>query len=238
MKSVVHILLVGVFVFPLFLSAQEEDDDSAPSVLDSLYREDQFYLGFSYNILTDMPEGISASGFSGGLELGFIRDFPINERRNIAFGTGFGWSFNNYGQNLFIGEEPDTETTVFQLLDDSFIEYDKNRFSMQAIDIPLQFRWRTSKIDTYKFWRIYTGIKMGYVYYFRSNFEQPENTVRQTEVPEFKRLRWGATFAFGYNTFNFHFYYSLNPFFDDKARLGGEEIEMRSFQVGLMFYLL
>jgi hypothetical protein len=127
---------------------------------------------------------------------------------------------------------------VFQIMDEELYEYDTNRFTLQSIEAPLQFRWRTSTPESHKFWRIYTGLRLGYVYYFHSTFEQPGNSVSQTKVPEFDRLRLGATFTFGYNTFNFHFYYSLNSFFNDDARINGEEFDLRTFQVGLMFYIL
>lgn len=237
MKSLFRILTFFILLLPTFMEAQEDSEEGS-KVMDSLYREDQLYLGFSYNILTDFPENISRSGFSGGLEFGFIRDVPLNERRNWALGAGAGWSFNNYGSTLFIGEEPAENRTVFAALDEEVEEYERNRFSMLSFDIPLQLRWRTSTLQSYKFWRIYAGIKLGYAYYIRSNFEQPGNIVRQTDIPEFNRFRAGATFTFGYNTFNFHFYYGLNSFFNDEARLEGERIGLRNLQVGLTFYML
>ena len=111
------LLFLCAMLFPRVSVAQAVSDTTL-TVVDSLYREDQFYLGFTYNILTDMPENLSSSGFSGGFHLGFIRDFPINERRNLAIGTGLGWSINTYGQTLFIGEEPGKEQTIFQSLEE------------------------------------------------------------------------------------------------------------------------
>lgn len=229
------IFFLWIGILPFTLSAQGESNSA---VVDSLYREDQIYLGFTYNLLSGKPDNITGPQFSGGFHGGFIRDFPLNQRRNIALGLGLGWSINTYGQHLFIGEEPDSERTIFRILDREKIDYDKNRFSTQSIDVPIQFRWRTSTAETYKFWRVYTGLRPSYVYYFRSDFQQPENSVQQTDVPEFNPLRLGATFTFGYNTFNFHFYYSLNSFFNKDATVNGEQIELRTFQVGLMFYLL
>lgn len=229
------ILFLFIGMLPFTLSAQSESNFE---VIDSLYREDQIYLGFTYNLLSGSPDNITGPQFSGGFHGGFIRDFPLNQRRNIALGLGLGWSINTYGQNLFIGEEPGTEKNIFRILDREEVDYDRNRFATQSVDVPIQFRWRTSTAESYKFWRIYTGLRPSYVYYFRSNFEQPENTVRQTDVPEFNPFRLGATFTFGYNTFNFHFYYSLNSFFNKEAMVNGEQIELRTFQVGLMFYLL
>ncbi|MFD2517645.1 porin family protein [Salinimicrobium flavum] len=233
MSQKLSLFYLLVFFLPFFMSAQEGE-----SLPDSLYREDQIYFGFTYNILSGSPNAITGSQFSGGFHTGFIRDFPLNERRNVALGIGLGWSIDTYGHNLFIGERADSEETIFQILNRNVIEFDKNRFSTQSVDVPIQFRWRTSTPESYKFWRVYTGLRPSYVYYFRSKFVQPGNTVIQTDVPELNRFRLGATFNFGYNTFNFHFYYSLNSFFDDKAFVEGENIDLKTFQVGLIFYLL
>lgn len=228
-------LLILGFILSLPVAAQQ-DAPGAASVIDSLYREDQFYIGLTFHLLHDLPEEVTQKGFSGGLHLGFIRDFPLNKRRNIAIGVGAGWSINTYGQELFIGEDLNGQT-IFRDLNALEIEYDTNRFSTQLVELPLEFRWRTSVPESYRFWRIYTGLKLGYIYHFKSNFRQEGNQVVQTDVPELERFRLGTTFTFGYNTFNFHVYYNLNPFFKD-AQLNNTEFGVHTFKVGLMFYLL
>lgn len=236
------ISILVLFIIPLAVSAQEQEhiekytiSDSIPSVIDSLYREDQFYVGFSYNLLIDKPKTISQSGFSGGLHLGFIRDFPLNKKRDFAFGAGLGWSINSYGQNLFIGENTEGES-IFRSLN-SEINYSDNDFVNHLIEVPLELRWRTSTATDYKFWRVYAGVRLGYMYYFRSKFKQPQNTVTQTDVPELDRFRVGTTFTFGYNTFNFSFYYGLNSLFKG-AKVDGESLDMTNLKIGLMFYIL
>lgn len=228
----------GGLLFFFFLSAEAQTALDTTAVVDSLYREDQVYLGFTYNIVSANPGGIRSSQFSGGFHTGFIRDFPLNQRRNVALGIGLGWSIDTYGQNLFIGKGPNDEKSLFQILDRDRIDFDTNRFSMQSIDLPVQFRWRTSTPESYKFWRIYAGIRPSYVYYFKSKYIEQDIDIRQTTVPELERLRWGATFTFGYNTFNFNFYYSLNSLFNNEAAVDGENLELRTIQMGLMFYLL
>lgn len=240
MKNLYRGLLMLFTLIPTW--AQVDNDsipatqDSIPTVIDSLYREDQFYLGLTFQLMGDLPEDVSQSGFSGGLHLGFIRDMPINKQRNISIGAGLGWSLNSYGQELFIGED-ENDQTIFRNLNNQDIVYDTNRFSTQLVEVPLEFRWRTSTPESYKFWRVYTGFRLGYAYYFKSNFKQGENQVIQTDVPEFQRFRLGTTFTFGYNTFNFHVYYSLNPFFKD-AQLNDSELGITTFKLGLMFYIL
>lgn len=219
----------------MLLEAQEQEP--IPVAIDSLYREDQVYVGFTYDLVVGQPEEITSSQFSGGFHLGFIRDFPFNERRNIGLGVGLGWSIDTYGQNVFVGEDPDSGETIFQILDRDQLDFDTNRFTIQSIDLPVQFRWRTSTPESYKFWRIYTGLRPSYIYYFKSKFVQDQNVVRQSKIPELDRLNLGATFTFGYNTFNFYFYYSINSLFKD-ATIQNQPLELRTFQVGLMFFLL
>ncbi|APG60483.1 porin family protein [Christiangramia salexigens] len=232
-------LLLLIPLFPLFLHSQEEDryniPDTVPFSIDSLYREDQFYIGFSFNLITKRPPSISQEGFSGGLHLGFIRDMPLNERRNVSLGLGLGWAISSYGQNLFIGKEANGDTRFLSL--DNTINYETNRFSTQLIEAPLEFRWRTSTPESYKFWRIYTGVKFGYIYHFRSNYKDANEQVIINDLPELNRFRAGATFTFGYNTFNFQFYYALNPFFD-KAVVDESEFGISTLKIGLTFFIL
>lgn len=233
MKNLLFFIFGALTIAPSF---SQVVSDSVAKPVDSLYREDQFYIGLTFHLLGDLPDNLSQSGFSGGFHLGFIRDFPINKQRNIALGTGLGWSINSYGQELFIGED-ENNNTIFRNLKDPEVIYDTNRFSTQLVEVPLEFRWRTSTPDSYKFWRVYTGLRLGYVYHFNSVFREGDTKVVQTDVPEFDRFRIGTTFTFGYNTFNFHVYYSLNPFFKN-AELNNQPLEITTFKLGLMFYIL
>jgi hypothetical protein len=230
----VFFIIIGLFMS--LPSLAQDRNNPVTKVIDSLYREDQFYIGLTFHLLRDLPESVSQSGFSGGLHLGFIRDFPLNKRRNIGLGAGLGWSVNSFGQELFIGEDSNNNT-VFRNLNSEGIDYDSNRFTTQLIEVPIEFRWRTSTPDSHKFWRVYSGLRLGYVYHFQSTFKQGGNQVIQTDVPEFDRFRIGTTLSFGYNTFNLHVYYSLNTFFKD-AKLGNSDIGITTFKVGLMFYIL
>ncbi|RZS98926.1 porin family protein [Aquimarina brevivitae] len=204
---------------------------------DSLYREDQFYFGFTFNLLLNKPSGIDQSGLSGGLHIGFIRDMPINKRRNVAIGLGIGYSFNSYGQNLFIGEREGTEESIFSNL--RGVAYDRNRFYTHIIEAPLELRWRTSTPQDHRFYRIYTGFKLGYIYYFNSVFVDGSNTIKQTQLDELERLRMSLTLSLGWNTVNFYFHYGINPLFNDNATLeSGEAVGLNAFKIGLLFYIL
>jgi hypothetical protein len=216
------------------MEAQERIDFTT---VDSLYREDQFYFGLNINLLGDLPEGVSQSGFAGGIIGGFIRDLPLNKRRNVALGAGIGFSGNTYGHNLLISRDAEGNT-LFEALDTNEIEFDNNRFSTYILEVPLQFRWRTSTPDSKSFYRVYAGFVLGYMYHFRTNFQQEGSSIRISDVPELNRLRTGVSLSIGSNFVNFHFQYSLNSMFDGRLEGNDQRIGIDKFKFGLIFYIL
>ncbi|MBX2826959.1 MAG: PorT family protein [Flavobacteriaceae bacterium] len=215
--------------------AQEEEGTDV--FVDEKYREDQLYVGVTYNLLTSVPSGVNLEGVSGGIEFGYLRDMPLNERRNVAIALGLGLNFDQLGQTLFIGED-ESDTTIFRVLDNT-VDYNSNRFSTAAIELPFEFRWRSSTATEYRFWRIYTGLRVGYAYWYRARFKQNGNQVSQTDIPEFERVRLSAHLSFGYGTFNFYTSYSINPYFKDAQTVNtGENIDFRTLKLGIIFYIL
>lgn len=228
-----NFIITLFLTFPLFVCVAQ---DTIPKAVDSLYREDQFYIGATYNFIGSVPEGVTSRGLSGGVQLGFIRDMPINKRRNLAVGVGLGIAYDHFGQTLFIGEDTNEET-IFTVLDED-ADIDRNRIGMAQIEVPIEFRWRSSTAESYRFWRVYAGLRVGYAYWYKATFKEAGNTVNQTDIPEFNSVRLGATLSFGYNTFNFFAYYGINPFFNDAVTDTGEPVEFRTIKVGLIFYIL
>lgn len=205
--------------------------------VDHNYREDQFYFSLTYNLLGNVPNDLKQSGFSSGVHFGVIRDMPINERRNVAIGIGLGLSANSYNQNLLISEGPDGGYS-YDIIDESIITIKRNKFTTYALELPIEFRWRTSTAKDYKFWRIYSGVKLGYVFHNTSKFTGSAADIKLNANDDFDALQYGLTLSAGYSTWNFHVYYGLNPIFKDTVRLDGKSIVMNSIKIGLMFYLL
>lgn len=224
------------FLFPMIGISQTKFREASEIAVDSLYREDQFYIGVTYNFLADSPAGTRSSGFSGGIQGGFLRDMPINKNRNIAIAVGIGFAYDQFGSNLFVGESPNGES-IFRVLDNT-VDYAQNRFQMASVELPIEFRWRTSTPIEYRFWRVYAGGRIGYAYWYKASFKQLDNVVYRTSISEFDPIRLSATFGFGYNTVNFFGSYSFNPFYKDAFTVDGKKIDFKTVKVGLMFYIL
>jgi len=160
---------------------------------------------------------------------------PINEIRNVAIGIGLGYSMNSYNQNMQIQEVGDGSYSYAILDGDT---YSKNRFTSHLIELPIEFRWRTSTPTEFRFWRIYTGFKIGYNVINASKFNGDSGAYKLTNIDDLNKVEYGLTLSAGYNTWNIYFYYGLNPIFSDNAVLDGEVINMNAIKVGLMFYIL
>ena len=236
-KTIRFFLSCFLLVSSLNAFSQEESaplNEKAAMKIDSLYREDQFYFSITYNTLIDKPAGLSQRKFSSGFSGGFLRDMPINRKRTIAVASGIGFTYNNYNQNMAISGT--AETPLYTLIS-SDTKYSKNKFTALSFDVPVEFRWRTSTYESHKFWRIYTGIKFSYVLYDKSVFNSSMGKVSINGNKDFNKLQYGAYISSGYNTFNLYAYYGLNSLFKS-AKINDEAINMKAFNLGIIFYIL
>lgn len=223
-----------LFIFTISGFAQDANPILSPIKIDSLYREDQFYVGFTLNTLQKKPLGLNQSKFSSGFSAGFLRDMPINKNRTVAIASGLGFSYNAYNQNIEISGS--NKTPVYTIIE-SNVSYSKNRFTQFLVEVPLEFRWRTSTYDSHKFWRIYGGIKLGYLLYDRSVYLDSQNKLVVTANADFNKFQYGAYISSGYNTFNVYAYYGLNPLFKS-AKINNQPLDMNVMNIGVIFYIL
>ena len=226
-------ILINCFIFLSFFSVFSQSVPDFEAV-DSLYREDQFYIGVTYNTLQNRPIGVTQNNFTPSFSIGILRDMPINKARNKAIAAGIGYSLNTYNQNIVISENNDKP--LYNTISDGTL-FDKNKLSLHSIDIPIEYRWRTSVPETHKFWRIYTGFKMSYMFYTQSKYEDAQTSYLVTGNPDISKFQYGTYLSVGYNTVNFNIYYGLNPIFKS-AELNGKAIEINSLNFGFMFYIL
>ncbi len=227
----VLLLLVSASIF-----SQEKTTLPPPMIaVDSLYREDQFYVGFTYNLLLDTPDGVSQNKFSSGFTGGFQRDMPINKKRTMAIATGLGVTYNKYFQTLVVSKRDGV--SQYNVVAPG-TQYEKNKFEEILVDVPIEFRWRTSTPQSHKFWRIHAGFKLSYVAFGRAKYVDPNYNIKVTANDDLNKLLVGAYLVWGYNTWNFYGYYGLTPIYKSSAKLNNQSVGMNALHLGLMFYIL
>lgn len=229
-------LFLKIFFLSIVVNGFAQDvTPISPSVkIDSLYREDQFYFGFTLNTLQKKPASLKQNTFSPGFSLGFLRDMPINKNRTVAIAPGIGFSYNSFNQNIAITET--NQSPTYSIISPQ-TAFSKNRFEQFLVEMPIEFRWRTSTYETYKFWRIYGGFKLGYLLYDRSIYQDGLGKIVVSRNNDFNKFQYGAYISSGYNTINVYAYYGLNTLFKS-AKIGNESLNINSMNIGIMFYIL
>ncbi|WP_339838671.1 porin family protein [uncultured Flavobacterium sp.] len=221
-------LLLPFFILFTIVSFSQDDENT---VVDSLYREDQMYATFSLNLLQNRPAGFSKHSLSSGLSVGFLRDMPFNKKRTWAFAAGLGYSYNNLKNNIKI----DNSTSVINYtIDDTF---DKNKLVLHQLDLPIEIRWRNSTYESHKFWRIYTGFKISYLFADKSVFKSSTEDITVRNNNDLSKIKYATYLSVGNNTGNIYVQYSLSPIFKD-VQLNDKRLELSSLNIGFVFYIL
>jgi hypothetical protein len=233
-----QIFLYGIIFFSTIINAQEKIILENP--VDSLYREDQFYINLSYSMMQNKPAEYTQSGYFSNIAIGFLRDFPINKRRNIAIAPGFGYTYSHLKSNLLV--IPDhlvadlsTSGSHFEVLQRNRSKSNNMRY--HSIDVPIELRWRTSTAQSHKFYRVYAGLKLSYVFANKSVFKEGGTKYKVTDMDDFNKFQTGIYLAAGYNTWNAYAYYGLTSLFKE-SKTNSEPVTLNALHLGLIFYIL
>lgn len=196
-----------------------------------MYWEDQFYINVSYNVLNNQPTEVAKSGFSFGFSGGYIKDMPIVKSGKMAIGIGLGYGFDSFNHGLNLSE---ANQNIFEVN----TTITANKLKTHNIEMPIQFRWRTSTVNSYSFWRFYTGVKLSYNFNNFFTYNNASGTkVSFSNISQYNKWQAGLILSAGYGTFNFHVYYGLTPILKN-AVLNGNQINTKIVKFGLSFYLL
>ena len=197
------------------------------------YKEDQWYASISFLLANESIDGFRFNGISQAFSLGFIRDFSLYQDSDKALGLGLGYGISNYGSNLGVVKKGSSKYQ-FNLIENILLA-SKNRLISHFIEVPIEYRWRTSTASSYAFWRVYAG------YVFRYNFFSKSKpfTGDSTALDEVRPLSHALKLSAGYNTWNIYVEYSLSPYFKKETQTDlGVPMELNQIKVGLIFYFL
>jgi hypothetical protein len=220
-----------IFICLFILNFDAFAQSSNTTVVDSLYREDQFYASVSINLLQNKPSGFAQRGISLGLTAGFLRDMPINKARTWAIAVGAGYSYNNLVQNIKITEN----TAVYTYNTEP--AYESNSLDLHYIDFPIEFRWRNSTPTKTNFYRVYSGFKASYLFTSVSEYVSNTQSSKISNNPTLAKWVLGPYVSLGNGTLNFYVYYALTPIAKNQ-NIAGDNLKLNTFNLGFQFYIL
>jgi len=214
-------IAIFFLLFTGFIHAQKDS-----TFVDNKYLEDQLYFNLTYIHMLNLPDRISQSGFSFGLGGGFIKDFPLSEKRNIGLGAGLGYGLNNYYFNVQLDATNPSETEE---------TLKNNKIILHTVELPVELRFRNSTALKYKFWRFYPGFKIAYVFANNTSFSRSAD-FDVSDIININDFIYGLTFSAGYNKWNLHLYYGLNDLFNETG-VNDYQVNISDFRIGLIFYI-
>lgn len=196
------------------------------------YREDQVYVDFNFILQNTDDNRFSDNGFSRSLHVGILRDVFLTSSGRYSLGIGVGYGLTRLVNNIEIETQADDFSISYPRPDRSY----RNFFTFHELQLPIEFRWRTSSESVHQFWRIHAGYRLGYPFatkykpFFGADY--PTQGVLSSWQHE-------INLAVGYNTWNLRFAYQLNPLINSSLRkVGDQSFRLHFFQIGLIFYLL
>lgn len=235
MTKILLVFLLLYFIGRPVMSQEKTVQDD----FDDRYLEDQIYIGLGYNFILDKPDAVIQRNLSYNLQLGLIKDIPLNKKRNFGLGIGLGYATNSYYTNVLAIE---SNQAVTYRLANAVESFDRSKFETHALEFPFEVRWRTSNPVDYKFWRIYAGFKMEYLFSRRSRLIAEDLSVFTGSTsfsnPNIEQWQYGVMLNFGYNTWNLHLYWPLGDFLDENALFNGQTLDITPLRIGVIFYIL
>ena len=207
---------------------------------------DRFIFDMFIDVWQNTPEKMDLEIFNRGVNIALLQDFPLGYS-NFSIATGLSFTSHNLYSDHFYKYSIDDNGYDFEPIDEE-LSYDNNKISLNYIDVPVEFRFRTrpSRDMPHPF-RVAVGAKFGYKvqahtkyegeYYLDDNnannaLETREVKFKEHNLSNIESWRYGIMARIGYGYFNITGYYPLTNIFESNS---GEE--MRPISIGLSFII-
>jgi hypothetical protein len=151
---------------------------------------------------------------SRGINIKLMKDKLIKNSR-FSFGYGLGFSSQNFDTDRFIVFDDSLDVTFFVPFD-SATDVKRNKLSVNYLDLPLEFRFRTTPNSKNNSFKIAIGFKIGVLLQSHIKYEDGDGKVKFYNIENLYKYRYGVDARIGYGIWGLNAYYSLLPLFDEK----------------------
>ncbi len=180
-------------------------------------------VAFFNDFWLDVPSGMDTRFFNQGANVFAMYNHKLG-KSPLYLSIGAGLGMHNMYTNTRI-QDLNADTISFGLITES---YKKSKITLSYIDIPFEFRFKTTKG-----FRMAFGFKAGFLIDSHTKYKGDKNGQRIKEkrksINNLETWRYGPTFRIGYRWINFFGYYSLNKVFES-----GKGPEFYSISAGIM----
>ncbi|MBW6478299.1 MAG: PorT family protein [Bacteroidales bacterium] len=192
--------------------------------------KDRLIVGLFTDIWSNLPGDMETKAINRGFTIDYLQDFPISNS-NFSFAAGLGFvSHNIYSDNLYLRNNG---MHGFSPID---VDYDKNKISLNYLNIPLELRFRTR--NTPQTFRVHAGVKAGLLVNAHTKFvgeESPggrETKRKEGKLDNIESFMFGFHSRIGYGRFNLNTFINLTDIFE-----GNNAQDASVLSIGLSFII-
>ena len=250
------ILFLALFVFGTLLCASEtgernnyafqsDGNDNTnqrrPFLQERMHPDDRFMVTLFTDVWQDLPGDMDLKSIQRGISISAFQDMPLG-RTNFSLAAGLEFTSHNlYSDHRYLYHPKENKFEFYPI--DKAHEYDKNKLSLNYLEIPVQFRYRSRELP--RTFRLYAGMKAGRLinahtkfvgkeyYYttFDGNETETPATSRKVKIKEHRlknisNYRIGITGTIGYGSVNLHVYYPLTDLFTENNAEGARPLSL------------
>ena len=186
---------------------------------DGAEKFDRIIVDFTWTQWLEQVQGVDQGIFSFGISALWMKDIPLGKRSNVAIAMGLGFDSHNFHHNGEFEFTTNADGSTFTSLvsRNGATELKKNKYALNYVDVPFEFRLRTMNKTTekkmkYNF-RFYLGFKAGILVNDHLKISDNISKRKIFDLPNTLPYRYGPTIRVGLNKIAFVGFYSLTTVF-------------------------
>ena len=196
--------------------------------MNEIERKDQLLIDLNYENFVNGPSNVDFKWYNRGINVQYLYDIHVVDNR-FTIGIGAGFSSQNYYGNGYLNRDTLANGNVGTVWDTRNGDFKSNKVSVNHLEIPLEFRYRSRPNDRGYQWKFTLGAKYGYMIDVHDKLILDNGDKFKTyNYPDVEDFRYGIVTRIGYGKVNLTAYYSVNPFFKE-----GNGPEMNQFSIGI-----
>jgi hypothetical protein len=218
-----RLILLGYLLLAAICGIGQSNQSKPPFIPQA---RDRFVMDLHNDFLMRAPENLNVRPWSPGFNAALMFDYPIQKSFfSIAFGVGFS-SFNLHTKGFFYR----TYDNKIQFIELPTTTYEKNKLSVNFVEVPVELRIRTKSESPFK---IYLGGTIGYAVNTHTKIIDIDGKRKFFDIWGLEKLRYCGTVRVGKGRIAAYGFFSFSPLF----RLENAPLWNPS-GIGLSFYLI
>ncbi len=194
--------------------------------------KDRLIVGLFTDVWSNLPDNMETKAINRGVTINYLQDFPISTT-NFSFAVGLGFTSHNLYGDYFYERTQGRHDFVSNAMD---LDYDKNKISLNYLNIPLELRFRTR--NTPQTFRIHAGVKAGLLVNAHTKYVGEvlpggrETKFKEGKLDNIESFMFGFHSRIGYGRVNLNTFINLTDIFE-----GNNAQDASLVSVGLSFII-